>query len=148
MLSEQTEKRVIEFVTMIARRCSTCLHRNWNCDRCDSRIAKSIQIDIEVDTHPTEAREIDYSFAARAVRIIHTLAKANRPLLSKQIPLDICSYQLKRWTLNKLVERGLLGRKRKYRKAGRTPHNKTYSYYYFLKPAGVQYNERHPFHGS
>lgn len=127
-MHQNTERRVIAFVNSVASRCTKCLHLNEeNCRGCLSLWANSILTDIEADRDGL-SKHIDYSIGARTSKIIMTLTREKRELLSREIDLGgICSFQLKLWTLKKLCKRGILGRRVATSKNGR------HTYYYFLK---------------
>lgn len=111
-ISEQTYTRVVSFVRQITNDCTTCMRRcTENCERCRSTWAKSILADIEADAGGG-AGEVDYSLEARVERILKTLREYDGPLMSQDIDLgDMCSPQLKMWTLKRLVRRGVVCRK-------------------------------------
>lgn len=109
-MTQETEKRVVAFVRVIANRCCTCLYRrDENCSRCDSRTATRLIRNIELDVAVPPK---DYSLFARMKLIVDGLKRAKRPLLSSEIVLDgICSNQLKQWTLKRLIRLGVVGRR-------------------------------------
>ena len=124
----QTERRVISFINTIARDCTMCLRRcDENCRTCRSLWANSILTDIEADRDGI-SKHIDYSMGARTEKILLILRQAKKPLTAREINLEgLCSFQLKRWTLHKLIRRGLLGKMMQKHPYGRS------KYLYFLK---------------
>ena len=104
-MNEQTERRAIAFIRTIANRCASCLRRSPdNCRGCVSQWANDIMRDYENDTNFN--RPVNYSFAARCMRIVTALNAAPHPLLAVEIPVGNCTSQLKHFTLNRLVEMG------------------------------------------
>ena len=132
-MTPEIEKRAIAFIRTIGNRCAGCVHRDEdNCRRCISRWANEILSDYERDMAASpDARSHDYSLAARMVRITDCLIKAKRPLLASDIDTrDICSKQLKSWTLKLMLDQGRIRReieKPKFGRAGASPR-----YRYFL----------------
>jgi hypothetical protein len=102
-MTEETERRAIAFIRTIANRCASCTHRREElCRTCPSRWANEIMCDYEAETKPPS---IDYSVAARKLRILDILRRAGKPLLSSEIDVsDICDNHMKRWTLRRMVE--------------------------------------------
>lgn len=101
-MTEETERRAIAFIRTIANRCASCTHRREElCRTCPSRWANEIMRDYEAETKPVS---IDYSAAARKLRILDILRRAGRPLLSSEIDIsDVCSKSLKQWTLVRML---------------------------------------------
>lgn len=129
-MSPENEKRALAFIRTIANRCMSCLVRSEeNCSPCTSRWANSILRDIENES--PQSREIDYSLAARMLRIRMILERAQKPLLSSEIQLDgLCYTQLKQWTLKRMMRLGVIGR----RLDQKTNNNyRTYRYYIIPK---------------
>lgn len=102
-MTEETERRAIAFIRTIATRCASCTHRREElCRTCPSRWANEIMRDYEAEQKPAS---VDYSLAARKIRILDIVQKAGRPLLSSEIDIsDICDNHLKRWTLRRMVQ--------------------------------------------
>lgn len=111
-MTQETEKRVIAFVNTVAGQCTSCFRRaEANCRNCLSMWANSVLTDIEAE-RDGKPQGIDYSYGARCRKILMILTRERRELTSKEIQLDgLCSPQLKLWTLNRLVRRGLIGRR-------------------------------------
>jgi len=107
-MTEAVEKRAIAFIRTIGNRCTSCLRRNEeNCRRCISSWANEILHDYENESVP----QPDYSLSARMMMIADALDKAGRPLLSSEIDLKkLCTKQLKRWTLQKMIRLGFVRR--------------------------------------
>lgn len=107
-MTEAVEKRAIAFIRTIGNRCTSCLRRNEeNCRRCILRWANEILHDYENESVP----QPDYSLSARMMMIVDILDKAGRPLLSSEIDLKkLCTKQLKRWTLQKMIRLGFVRR--------------------------------------
>lgn len=120
-MTEAVEKRAIAFIRTIGNRCTSCLRRSAeNCRRCISSWANEILHDYENESVP----QPDYSFSARMMIIADALYKAGRPLLSSEIDMKkLCTKQLKRWTLQKMIRQGYVRRA----KASATPHLYRYS---------------------
>lgn len=109
-MTHETEKRVIAFVRSLARECGICLRRNSSyCDGCPSQWATRLMHELVREEKPEP--QIDYSYYARAKRILAAIRKADRPLLAREINLDgLCSASLKGWTLQQMTKMGVLGR--------------------------------------
>lgn len=106
-MNPQNERRALAFIRTVANRCERCLHRSEErCRNCLAHWANSILRDIEA-----ESNTIDYSLGARMLRILSVLDESDRPLKSSEINLTgLCSRQLKRWTLRKMLTRGMVTR--------------------------------------
>jgi predicted transcriptional regulator len=100
-------------------------------------MANSILLDMSAEmSHSTKI--IDYSLAARVLKILSALIRAQQPLLSKSINLDhICSNQLKQWTLKSMIHSGLIRRKFAFK----TEDKKIYQY--SITNKGKKYYENH-----
>lgn len=112
-LKEDVARRAIAFVNTVAGRCASCLKRNdGNCARCLAAWANEIMADYEKNRlSAAGGGEIDYSLAARMARIVSAIGRAGRPLRSREIDMDgTCSWQLKWWTLRRMVRTGMLVR--------------------------------------
>lgn len=138
-MTHETERRVIAFVRSFAQMCSTCLRRdNGDCAGCPSSWARRLMGEVAMGERPMP--EVDYSFYTRTKKILAVLARANRPLMASEINLrDLCSAQLKFWTLNQMVLNGTLGKKVAHVAKSRGKR-KTYFLYYIRK--GIN-NENH-----
>lgn len=103
------EERVVAFIRVIADRCHNCLHRvEAYCRRCDSRPAARLLKEVEADAAPNR---LDYSLFARMSRIRDILLAAGGPLPSSRIDVgDVCSPQLKYWTLVRMARLGIIER--------------------------------------
>lgn len=107
-MTEAVEKRAIAFIRTIGNRCTTCLRRSAeNCRNCISAWANEILHDYENES----VSQPDYSLSARMMMIADALDKAGRPLLSSEIDLkNLCTKQLKQWTLQKMIRLGFVRR--------------------------------------
>lgn len=110
-MTPSTERRAIAFIRTIANRCERCLHRSEErCRGCVSQWANEIMADYERESGAASA-SVDYSLAARRIRILDAIQTAGRPLLAAEIDLsDVCSTQLKEWTLLRMIRVGQLAR--------------------------------------
>ena len=104
-MNKQLERRAITFIRTIADRCKSCLHRSpERCRNCTSQWANEIMSDYERETAFSKPA-VDYSIAARKLRILDALQSAGRPLLASEIDLsDTCSKGLKQWTLLRMLK--------------------------------------------
>jgi hypothetical protein len=129
-MNQENERRALALIRTVANRCERCLRRSReNCRNCLSAWANSILRDIEAE----KSSGIDYSFGARMLRIINILKKAEKPLLASEIDLSgYCTRQLKRWTLLRMLDRGMLSR----RVVRRTGKNVFYGYFLKDHPKG------------
>lgn len=111
-MTELTEKRIIAFLRSFANRCPSCLRRNPdNCFNCPASAAKNIIATYEQEAKSDAQAEVDYSLAAREKMIIEALTKADKPLTAHQIDLhDLCTAQLKHWTLKRMMRYNLIVR--------------------------------------
>jgi len=123
-MTESTLRRAVGFIRCLAHNCP-CLYRNdMRCEECDYKTAKSI-IE-EIDREESSNKAIDYSYYARQSKIIEILKTSGRPMFSNEINLNgTCSIQLKHWTLQYMIRKGLIGRKFAYCK-----NNKKFFRYY------------------
>ncbi len=110
-MTPELERRAISFIRTIANRCERCLRRTpENCRNCPSAWANEIMADYENDGRPPA---VDYTLAARELRILEALRTSGRPLSATEIDLsDICSRALKHWTLCRMVRTGRLVRQK------------------------------------
>lgn len=131
-MTRETERRVIAFVRSFAQMCSTCLRRdNGDCAGCPSAWARRLMHEVAMDERPMP--EIDYSFYTRTKKILAILNRSSRPMMASEINLrDLCSAQLKFWTLNQMVLNGTLGKEVAYVAKSRG-RRKTYFRYYIKK---------------
>lgn len=122
-MTEAVEKRAIAFIRTIGNRCTSCLHRSEErCRSCISSWANEILHDYENESVP----QPDYSLSARMIMIADALDKAGRPLLSSEIDLKkLCTKQLKRWTLQKMIRFGFVRRTKGH--SGKFSHLYRYS---------------------
>ena len=104
-MNKQLERRAITFIRTIADRCKSCLHRQpERCRNCASQWANEIMTDYERDMADAQP-SVNYSLAARKLRILDALQSAKRPLLASEIDLsDTCSKGLKQWTLLRMLK--------------------------------------------
>ena len=104
-MNPKLERRAITFIRTIANRCKSCLHRSpERCRNCTSQWANEIMSDYERETAFSKPT-VDYSMAARKLRILDALRSAGRPLLASEIDIsDTCSKGLKRWTLLRMLK--------------------------------------------
>ena len=109
-MTQEIEQRVVAFVRVIANRCYTCLRRREeNCQHCDSRTATRLLKDIELDIAVPQK---DYSLFTRMSLIAESLKRAGKPIFSSEIDIDeLCSNQLKQWTLKRMMRIGVIGRR-------------------------------------
>ena len=131
-MTEQTEKRALAFIRTIGNRCTGCMRRSEdNCSRCISRWANEILAEHERETAAANtASRPDYSLAARMIRITDCLVKAKRPLLATEIDTqNLCSKQLKSWTLRLMVSQGRIAREKERPNFGRPGASPRYRYY-------------------
>lgn len=138
MFTIPTQQRAYSFVQTVANDCRSCFRRNpENCRICRSQWANSIRTDMETDMN-SSAEPIDYSLHARIVKILSCLVCAQQPLLSKSIRLgDVCSNQLKQWTLKSMIKSGLVRRSFAFE----TENKKIYQY--SITSKGKKYYENH-----
>ena len=131
-MDEKVEQRLVAFVRMLAGKCANCLRRDQtNCRMCICGDAQALMRDVNASEKPQAP--VDYSLYARMKKILEVLETAGRPLMAKDINIsDICSYQLKNWTINKMVSLGMIGKKFAYRAKTRK-RIKEYYYYYIQK---------------
>lgn len=110
-MTPSTERRAIAFIRTIANRCTSCMHRvPERCRGCVSQWANEIMVDYERELGAAST-SVDYSLAARRIRILDAIQTAGRPLLAAEIDLsDVCSTQLKEWTLLRMIRVGQLAR--------------------------------------
>lgn len=108
-MNADTEKRFVAFVRTIANDCTICLRRNdENCRTCRAAWANDLMKQFE-----SENQTIDYSVAARCVRIIGILKSCDGPIPASMIRIDEnCSRKMKNWLLTKMVRIGMIGRVR------------------------------------
>lgn len=131
-MTELTEKRTMAFVGAIAGRCHSCLRCSpENCRNCLSQWAKEIMADYNAEEKQSKKHlppEPDYSLSARMMLILDALENSEDPLPSDRIDLkDLCTPQLKQWTLKHMRERGIIGRRPL--KAGEGRGNSQWGYY-------------------
>lgn len=139
MFTPNTQQRAYNFVRIVAGNCSNCLHRHQmsECESCHSKMANSILLDMSAEMRQM-TKVIDYSLAARVLKILASLICAKQPLLSKSIKLEnTCSNQLKQWTLKSMVHSGLIRRKFAFK----TEDKKIYQY--SITNKGKKYYENH-----
>lgn len=111
-MTDFTEKRIMAFLRTFADRCSLCLRRDpANCYDCPANTAKNIIAAYEQEAKSDAQAEVDYSLSAREKMIIEALTKADKPLTAHQIDLhDLCTAQLKYWTLKRMMRYNLIAR--------------------------------------
>lgn len=117
-MNEAVEKRVVGFLAALSERCCRCNGRAAeNCRRCVAGWANELL----ADYRRGGGGGADRSLAVRESLIFDALAAARRPVRSADIALGgICSPQLKRWTLLRMVRRGIVRRRAVRAKDGRT----------------------------
>lgn len=117
-MNESMEKRVVGFLATLSERCCRCGRRvDENCRRCAAGWANELLADYRRD----RGSGADCSLAVRETMIVDALARAYRPLRSADIALGgICTPQLKRWTLLRMVRRGIVRRRAVRAKDGRS----------------------------
>lgn len=108
-MTPSTERRAVAFIRTVANRCTSCMRRSPEvCGNCISQWANEIMRDYESELGSSR---VDYSLAARKMKIIDTLKRAARPLFAHEIDLSgICSRELKRWTLRRMERLGQIVR--------------------------------------
>ena len=125
-MNERNRQLTIAFIRSVADNCTTCYRRGSGCDGCFSLRARRLLLDIEADER--QKNKVDYSIAFRMARIEDILKNAGRPIPSYMIDTRyICSKQLKRWTLCRLV---------KSRRICRTRDPKLGCYVYYVNKKG------------
>lgn len=104
--------RIINFLRSLEQECSDCLRRQY-CDTCHIKTAKLILSDLRNINAMDEVKPIDISLPNRIRIIMECLEGANKPLLSKEIYIPNCSKELKEWTINNLLSRRKILRRRR-----------------------------------
>jgi hypothetical protein len=108
----EMKRRIINFLRSLEQECSDCLRRHY-CDNCHIKTAKTILSDLRRNNVTTEVKPIDISLPNRIRIIMECLEGANKPLLSKEIFIPNCSKELKEWTINNLLSRHKIRRRRR-----------------------------------
>ena len=109
-MNPELEQKSTAFIRSIANRCNECLRRSSeNCSQCPCNWAKSLLDEITAEKSKTE-KVIDYSLHARIIKILSILNKCKKPILSKSIKINTCSFQLKLWTLKSMQRHGFIHR--------------------------------------
>lgn len=109
-MTEELERRTVAYLRHVVDACKSCT-RTAYCSDCERGWAKVILRDIDISRGPVQ--EIDYSLEERVRRINEILAKADRPLTFGEIDIrDLCSRQLKYWTICGLVRTKRIIRKK------------------------------------
>jgi hypothetical protein len=108
----EMKRRIINFLRSLEQECSDCLRRQY-CDNCHIKTAKTILSDLRRNNVTTEVKPIDISLPNRIRIIMECLEGANKPLLSKEIFIPNCSKELKEWTINNLLSRHKIRRRRR-----------------------------------
>ena len=122
-MTEANIRHTLGFLKSLVGQCANCMHRH-DCDNCFVKTAKFILHSIEADANAAVFGSPDYTIAYRMAKIEDILRAAGRPLMSSQIDTrDICSKQLKYWTLNKLM---------RMRRISRFRSRKTGAWLYFI----------------
>lgn len=130
-MNPQNQQHCTAFLRQVANNCDSCFRGHSDrCRTCAATIAKNLLRDIASE----KVSAPDYSLAHRMTRIIDALGKASpTPLFAYQINLsELCTSQLKRWTIHHLINLGLVGQQLHHtKKSG-------YSVYrYFLTQKGL-----------
>lgn len=109
MMTPSTERRAIAFIRTVANRCASCVRRRpESCNGCLAQWANEIMRDYDSETRHGE---VDYSFAARRMKVLDALQRAARPLFAYEIDLSgVCSRGLKQWTLRRMERLGQIVR--------------------------------------
>jgi len=132
-MNEQNQQRCTAFLRQVANNCDGCYRGNLErCRTCAATVAKNI---LRAIASETVVAPVDYSLAARMDIILAALGKASpEPLFAYQIDLaNLCTAQLKRWTLHHMIHLGFVGQRLHHKKKS------GYSVYrYFLTPKGIQ----------
>ena len=122
-MTEANIRHTLGFLKSLVGQCANCMRRH-DCDNCFVKTAKFILHSIEADANAAVFGSPDYTIAYRMAKIEDILRAAGRPLMSSQIDTrDICSKQLKYWTLNKLM---------RMRRISRFRSRKTGAWLYFI----------------
>ena len=107
-MSQSTIDRAVAFIRAMATQCYTCFRRSEeNCSNCFCRQASFLIREIELDQRNAP---IDYSLYARMNFIREALKdgeKSSRDIDTR----NLCSKQLKRWTLKKMLHLGIITRR-------------------------------------
>lgn len=104
--------RIISFLRSLEQECSDCLRRQY-CDTCYIKTAKQILSDLRTVNTTNKVEPIDISLPNRIRIIMERLESAGKPLLSKEIYIPNCSKELKEWTINNLLARRKIFRRRR-----------------------------------
>lgn len=110
------ERDCIAYLTHIADYCTTCMRRG-NCQNCEVPRAKGLlerkrQIGIQHKMLIDKQKD-PYSLKSRYREIVSILKKAGKPLRTRDIILrTTISRNVKWWTLNRMVSRGLIRKTR------------------------------------
>lgn len=105
--------KIFNYLRSLEGMCADCLRKQY-CDNCHIKTAKMILADIKsLNTPVAEIKQSDNSLSNRIRIIIECLSSANRPLLSKEIYIPNCSKELKEWTINNLLARHQILRRRR-----------------------------------
>ena len=114
-MNQNTIDRAVAFIRTMANQCYTCFRRNEeNCSRCFSRQASLLIREIELDRRNAP---IDYSLYAR-MNFIREALKDGEKSSHDINTAKLCSKQLKRWTLRKMIRLGIISRRPLYEKNG------------------------------
>lgn len=108
-MTETNRRLTLAFVRSVANLCDHCFRRGDACKECFSATARRLLAQVEKDERAE--RSPDYSIAYRMARIENCLRSLSHPIPSSLIKTDdICSRQLKHWTLKHLVRLGRISR--------------------------------------
>lgn len=107
------KSKIFNYLRSLEGMCSDCLRKQY-CDSCHIKTAKMILSDIKTyNAAEAEVKPTDNSLPNRIRIILDSLASANRPLLSKEIHIPNCPKELKEWTINNLLARHQILRRRR-----------------------------------
>ena len=136
------ERDVIAYLNHISDYCRNCMKRH-ECNECEVNRAKTLlerkkQIGIQ-HKQLIDKQKDPYSLKARYREIIGILKKAGKPLRTRDIILrTTISRNVKWWTLNRMVSRGLISKTRVKNFYGRYE-----AAFYWKNRKGERQNENH-----
>lgn len=110
------ERDCIAFMRYLSEKCRSCM-RTYNCPNCDIATAKAIlkrKDEIGLRHHNLIDKPRDpYSLKARYREILSILRRAGKPLRARDILLSTTkSRNVKWWTLNRMVFKGIISKTR------------------------------------
>jgi hypothetical protein len=114
IVNKELYRHVRGFLHTMAATCRECLRPKSACDECDLRDCRMLERELgqlEVPMNKRKLRMFPPSFAERSDLYLRCVQRApERGLTSRQIDAGShhCSRSLKHWTLQRMVELGLL----------------------------------------